>query len=279
MTNQTRAPAGSRRQSTDQAIQLAIQGRWDDAERLNRQLLAAFPDDIDAHNRLGKALTELGRYSEARASYGRTLELDPMNSIARKNMTRLATLDKATVAPVALGAKVDPHLFVEETGKTGVTTLQRPATEMLLLMAAGDRVSLRRQDRSLLAENSRGDYLGTVESRMALRLIKLMDGGNEYAAAIASINEHAARIIIKETYQHPSQTGKLSFPPVGPEGFRPYTKESLIRYDLDDEETAEEEAEPSDEWDGDAEPAEGDVPLYDHLRRTEPDEKDDDYEE
>lgn len=279
MTNQTHAPAGSRRQSTDQAIQLAIQGRWDDAERLNRQLLAAFPEDTDAHNRLGKALTELGRYGEARASYTRTLELDPTNSIARKNLTRLATLDAATVAPAPLGAKVDPHLFVEETGKTGVATLQRPASEALVRMTAGDRVSLRRQERSLIAENSLGEYLGTIEPRMALRLIKLMDGGNEYAAAIASINEHAARIIIKETYQHPSLTGKLSFPPVGPEGFRPYTKESLIRYDLDDEDVAEEETEPSEEWDGEAEPPEGDVPLYDHLRRTEPDEKDDEYEE
>jgi hypothetical protein len=279
MTNQTHAPAGSRRQSTEQAIQLAIQGRWDEAEQLNRQLLAAFPDDTDAHNRLGKALTELGRYSEARASYTRTLEIDPTNSIARKNLTRLATLDKATVAPAAPGGKVDPHLFVEETGKTGVLALQRPASETLLPMTAGDRVALRRQERSLVAENARGDYLGAIEPRVALRLIKLMDGGNEYAAAIASISEHSARIIIKEIYQHPSLTGKLSFPPVGPEGFRPYTKESLIRYDLDDEEAAEEEGEPSDEWEGEAEPAEGDVPLYDHLRRTEPDEKDDEYEE
>lgn len=280
MTNQTNTQVGGRRQSTEQAIQLAMQGRWEDAERLNRQLIAAFPEDVDTHNRLGKALTELGRYADARGSYTRTLEIDPTNSIARKNLQRLAALGEAAPAPSNAGQKVDPHLFVEETGKTGVTTLQRPSPTALARITAGDRVYLHRQERGLIVESGAGEYLGMIESRMALRLAKLMDGGNEYAAAIASVREHTWRVIIKETYQHPSQTGKLSFPPVGPDGFRPYTKETLLRYDLEDEESADEEPETNEDWEGEGEAAEtGDVRLYDHLRRTEPEEKDDEYEE
>src|ERR1700730_18544426 len=116
MNNQTNIGPASRRQTIEQAIQHAIQSRWDEAEQLNRQLLASFPEDVDANNRLGKALTELGRYTEARAAYTRAIELDPANGIARKNFARLATLGDG--AP-ASAEKAAPGLFVEETGKSG----------------------------------------------------------------------------------------------------------------------------------------------------------------
>ena len=266
MNNQTNLGTASRRQTIEQAIQLAIQSRWDEAEQINRQLLAAFPEDVDANNRLGKALAELGRYSEARAAYARAIELDPANSIARKNLSRLASLGDGAPAP-ATGEKVDPRLFVEETGKSGVTVLQRPAAAALARLTAGDRVYLHRQGKGLVVQNGRGEYLGIIESRVALRLSKLMDGGNEYSAAIASLNDHTCRVIIKETYQHPSQTGKLSFPPIASDGFRAYTKESLIHYDLEDEEAHEDEPESGEEWEGDGGSAE--VSLHQHLRRTE----------
>ena len=274
MNNQTNVSPGSRRQTIEQAIQLATQSRWEDAEQLNRQLLASFPEDVDANNRLGKALTELGRYGEARAAYTRAVELDPANGIARRNLARLATLGDGSAAPPP-AAKVDPSLFVEETGKSGVTVLQQPAGPALARMTAGDLVKLRRQDTSLIVENARGDFLGMIEPRVALRLIKLMDGGNTYSAAIASLNDHTCRVMIRETYQHPSQSGKLSFPPMASDGFRPYTKESLIHYDLEDDEAHEEDREQNEDWE--VEGSENETPLH-QLRRSEMDDNRDDEE-
>jgi len=272
MNQQTNVSPGSRRQTIEQAIQFATQSRWEEAEQLNRQLLATFPEDVDANNRLGKALTELGRYGEARAAYTRALELDAGNAIARRNLTRLATLSDSNAAPPP-ATKVNPNLFVEETGKSGVTVLQQPAGPALARMTAGDLVKLRRQDTSLIVENVRGDYLGMVEPRVALRLIRLMDGGNAYSAAISSLNDHSCRVMVRETYQHPSQSGKMSFPPMASDGFRPYTKESLIHYDLEDEEPRDDGHEQSDEWEGESQ--DGDIPLQ-RLRRAELDDKGDD---
>ena len=48
-----------------------------------------FPNEVDAYNRLGKALTELGRYAEARDAYAHAVKLDPLNGIAAKNLQRL----------------------------------------------------------------------------------------------------------------------------------------------------------------------------------------------
>ena len=82
---------------SQRAIELTLASRWDDAAAANRELLSSFPRDLSALNRLGKALSELGQYSEARRAYTEALEIDPGNSIAKKNFERLASLDEEQV--------------------------------------------------------------------------------------------------------------------------------------------------------------------------------------
>ena len=110
-------------QYVDEAIQLAISGRWEAALDLNRVIVERFGKDQETHNRLGKALTELGRLDEAKAEYEATLALNPLNLIARKNTSKLESLARAKEAIALGGAKVDLNLFVEEMGKTITTTL------------------------------------------------------------------------------------------------------------------------------------------------------------
>src|SRR5437879_12470566 len=92
MVFKTEDRARAKNQYAEHAIQLALQGQWSEAAQLNREIVESFPTDVDAFNRLGKAMTELGRYGEARGAYMKALEIDQLNSIARKNLTRLATL-------------------------------------------------------------------------------------------------------------------------------------------------------------------------------------------
>ena len=250
-----------RRQRAEQAIQLAMQGHWEEAAAVNRALIAVFPNDVDTYNRLGKALTELGRYTDARDAYGKALELDTHNSIAQKNLTRLASLGEGAAPRPEAGTKLSPQLFISETGKTGVTTLMRPAAEIAARLTAGDEVFLRRQNSTLVVENAQGEYLGEVEPKLGIRLISFIEKGNRYAAAIATLAREDVRIIIKETYQDPSQVGKLSFPPTTGEAFRPYTKESLVRTDTDEEEESFEESEDTEDWDR-GKDAGTDVTLY-----------------
>ena len=219
-----------RKQHTETAIQLALQGRWDDAATLNRAIIGLFPTDVDAHNRLGKALTELGRYREAREAYQKALEIDPLNSIASKNLSRLATLGEEA-APRRATQKLSPQMFIEETGKTGVTTLLKPNMEIAARMTAGDQVDLVRDNSTLLVNSTHDEFIGQVEPRLGQRLIKLMEVGNQYVAAISGLHDQDIKVFIRETFQHPSQVGKPSFPPSVAEGFRPYVKERLIRRD------------------------------------------------
>jgi tetratricopeptide (TPR) repeat protein len=256
-----------RRQRTHHAIQLAMQGQWQEAAAVNRAIIAVFPNDVDAYNRLGKALTELGRYSEARAAYGKALELDPLNSIAQKNLARLATLDEGPGVQAEAGKKLSPEMFISEMGKTGITVLTRPVAKAAARMTAGDQVFLRRQNNTLVVESSQGEYLGEVEPKLGMRLIKLMEGGNQYAAAIATLGEDDIRVIIKETFQHPSQAGKPSFPPTAGDPFRAYTKEGLVRRDTEEESFDEEED--VEDWDSRSKSAGVDVTIYEFATSEE----------
>ncbi len=257
----------TRRRQTDTAIQLARENRWEEAVAVNRAILSVFPNDIDSHNRLGKALMELGRYNEAKRAYKKALELDLTNQIAKKNLERLNVLAK-TGAPQAETTLVDPMLFIEEMGKTVVTEVMQPARDVLTTLNAGERVELRPKGKALAVETPSGDGIGMVEPKLAHRVLKLLQGGNEYAAAITSLDRDNCRIIIKETYQHPNQAGRPSFPAtVSAEGLRPYTKGSLIRYGED--ERAEEESsdelsgEEGESWENETVAQEGHIRLND----------------
>jgi tetratricopeptide (TPR) repeat protein len=232
-----------RRQRSKHAIALAMQGRWREAVAANQEIIASFPNDVDAYNRLGRAYIELGEYSQAKEAYERAMELDPYNIIAQKNLRRLSYLGEAVVGSEAESDRAEPQHFIEETGKAGVVNLYHLAPrEILAKMVAGDRVYLKVDDSTLAVENARGEYLGQVEPKHGQRLIKLMAGGNQYNAAIVSSAEDRVLVIIREVYQDPSQTGLLSFPPRGGESLRPYLSDKMLRRELEYIETLAEES-------------------------------------
>jgi Flp pilus assembly protein TadD len=100
-----------RKHWADQAVELALMGRWDEAVQVNLRILEIFPDDIPANNRLGKAYSELGRHDEAVTAYEQTLQRQPSNSIARKNLTQLYVLlnrdPQAVLAEIPDGEDTD----------------------------------------------------------------------------------------------------------------------------------------------------------------------------
>ena len=269
-----------RRLRSEQAVQLAMQQKWDEAIAVNKAIVDVFPDDVEAYNRLGKAYLETGRLAEAREAYQQALTLDPNNAIARRNLTRLQAMKDETVTTVAVQPQVDANLFIEETGKTGVTTLVNTAPrEELATLTAGEPVLLKVEGKDLKVLSTRNEYLGQVEPRLALRLIRLMQGGNQYAAAVTSLTDDSVEIIIRETFQHPTQVGKVSFPTRGGDtAFRPYIRESILRYDVEEEEESFEDGELVGEWEDESEAAVVDETSLELEERVIDKDDEDDYE-
>jgi tetratricopeptide (TPR) repeat protein len=233
-----------RRHWREEAIQLAMASRWAEAVTVNKRIIELFPDDVEAFNRLGRSLTELGQYAEARTAYQQSLQKDPNNVIAQKNLQRLSQVD-IDAEPVVASAmdKIDPRLGNAEAGRSGIVRLvQVPDKTTLSRMNAGDQVRLQIEGRALMVYNARGERLGQADPRPSQRVIDLMKGGNRYAAAILTPEEGHIQIIIQETYQHPDQTGKLAFPTKGgpATAVRSYIRDSMLQYGLDDDDDDDE---------------------------------------
>jgi tetratricopeptide (TPR) repeat protein len=229
-----------RQQLSKEAIDLALQGRWEEAEVVNRDIIEKFPADAEAYNRLGRTLTELRNFDGAKEAYLKALKLAPENAIAKKNLARLTSLSEsmATLSSnpkkistsKAQARRVALDLFITEVGKAGVVNLHNVASgEVLAKMGFGDPVHLHAKGQHLIVKSESGEYLGEVEPRQGLRLIKLMRGGNRYDAAILNVEKDKVQVIIKEVYQHPSQVGRPSFFVKATEHLRTRIKESLLR--------------------------------------------------
>ena len=242
-----------RQQLSKEAIDLALQGRWEEAEAVNKDIIEKFPTDVEAYNRLGRAFTELGDFDQAKQAYFKALNLDPENAIAKKNVARLTSLSEsmATLSSNPHEAstrrsqarRVALDLFITEMGKAGVVNLHNVASsDVLAKMGFGDQVQLEERGQHLVVESEGGEYLGKVEPKQGLRLIQLMRGGNRYDAAILNVEEDKVQVIIKEVYQHPSQVGHPSFLVKATEHLRTHIKESLLRRGIitDESETSPE---------------------------------------
>ena len=230
MKTETGEHVKPRSQYADEAVQLAIAGKWDEAAKLNRVIIESFGADEETQNRLGKALSELGKLKDAKAAYEAALKLNPMNSIAKKNAARINTLLHQKEGLKVGGTRVDLNLFVEEMGKTIITALEGASGDICSKVAAGDVAELRIDGDGIVAETARGLKLGQLEAKLARRLIKFMRGGNRYQGGVTSCDGNSVKLIVRETYQDPKFVGKPSFPMRRKREveFRPYTKESLL---------------------------------------------------
>ena len=210
---QTEDKVKTKQERTKAAIALAMQSRWSEAVAVNRSLIDDFPGDLESYNRMGRALTELGRIGEAREAFRRVLEVSPHNTIARKNLDRLEQLGDNLPRHQPTHRRAT-RAFIGESGKTLVTSLINVASpKTLARLTPGDDVNLELSGRRLnVTDEVSGEELGQVESKTASRVKRLMSGGNRYAATVKSVDDRAVTIIIREVYKHPSQARIVSFP-------------------------------------------------------------------
>ena len=222
------------------AVALATKNRWEEAAAVNQTIVRDFPEDIGSYNRLGKALSELGRNREAREAFRSVLKRSPNNSIARKNLSRLMKLADANPPRVAKTTARRSHAFIEESGNAGVTSLIKLApAETLLKLTPGDVVQLQASGSGLSVRDESGEYIGQVEPRAGTRIARLARGGNLYEAAVTSVEESELAIIIRETYKTPAQSGIVSFPLRGGADYRVYAPSAVMGYEVGDGEEEE----------------------------------------
>ncbi len=280
----TPSRAQGKRRLVERALELAGEGRWEESEQVNRDILARFPRDFEAMNRLGKAFAEQHRYSDARDIYQKVLEIEPTNPIARKNVARmelLSTQPVETNGTVGIAREARPQarqaMFIEEPGQSRMLIVESAVAQTTLSkLISGDHLELRQQGESVGVYNWEGEFIGFLPARVGHRLSAMMENGNQYQAAVAAVLDGALRIVVRETFRSPENSGRLSFPTSGkpaniPRAYtrdvrRPTLEPGLYDDDTDDDEVDDDE----EELEPDAEENEivEDEELIDESRRT-----------
>jgi len=193
------------------AIKLALTGQWQEAEKINKQILKVEPKNIFAYLRLAKVCTNLNRVAAAKKIYRKVLTLDRYNSIARRNIARFAKIKN--VSFIREGRGTNP-LFLEEPGKTKSVNLLRLTCEKNLApLEIGEPVSLSTGSRSISVVSLSGRYLGRLPDDIAFRLIQLVKSGNHYQTFIRLVEKNRLQIFIREIKRSKRNLQVPSFPP------------------------------------------------------------------
>lgn len=238
-----------RRQIIEEARRAALDGNWDSAIQINKDLIARDPKDSSAYNRLGRAYLEHRDYSAAYEAYSDALKSDPANLISRRNLQRLEYLRSSSSgngAPPTIFPRT--LVFIEEVGKTWVDELVNPEPMSdLAEIYAGQKLELVPEGSRLAVHDASGRRIGEIEAKTAERVMQLMTGGNMYEVYALGPSTASIRIILREVHHDPSIADQISFPRQIA-ATRKYLRErdDLRRRDesdfyLDDEDSEEEE--------------------------------------
>lgn len=188
------------------AIKAALAQEWPAAAALNQEILDEDDQNIEACNRLARALAEQGLTKEAKKAYQRVLELDPYNTIAQKNMAKLEQGASAQPSRV-----VSSEAFLEEPGKTRTASLEEPNKKRLETLTPGQQLALETRSGRLVVVNPHGGaLLGYLEDDLSSHLLNLIQLGNAYTVHFMG-NSDGGQVFLREASQSEAAAKFVSF--------------------------------------------------------------------
>jgi hypothetical protein len=258
------------------AIASAKAGNWQEAIRINAHLLGyqgdsederivfrreEFPHvsvaDIDALNRLGKAFFETNDLDSAQQVYELVIDIQEYNQIARR---MLQTIERTRRADPKQREFVDMRTYAIETGKSTLTTLHVDTNQAISLVP-GEQLYLRAPQQAVGAAmpddataldvyDANSVAIGRLEPRLAARIIRFINRGNTYIAAVLRISERQDQIeiVIRESYRNPynltqDNIHEVSFPGTLVDENERRVGFDDIEDDIDDSDTSDDEVE------------------------------------
>lgn len=222
-------PALSPASLAQAAILAALTSHWQEAVKLNEQIIKTQKDNVEAMNRLARAYYFLGENQKAQKFYKQVLGLDPYNVIAIKNLDKIqktvgtngnGTLKNGSTDNSNTNGHTNhtptvtnlSQIFLYEPGKTKVVNLLNLAPPSILAsLSCGDQVFINPKNHAITILNSNNGYLGAFPDDLAHKLLSLISGGNQYEAFVKSATLKMLTIFIKETKRGPKFAAQPSF--------------------------------------------------------------------
>lgn len=214
------------------AVKSSLSGNWDDAIKLNEQIIKSDAANIAALCRLGKAFLEVGKVKESLSAYQKVLKLDPINQIALKNLDRLKSLPTQRVKTNHDGGSRQILSFIEEPGRTKTISLVKLAPPQLLTqLDPGQQVYLTPRQHSISITLTDGTTIGKFPDDVAARLMPMIKSGNTYSSLIRSVSPSSVKILVREEKRSKRFQNIPTFPSNERSGYVAYIPADLITED------------------------------------------------
>lgn len=195
----------------DQAIKCALNNNWAEAIEINKTILEENPKDIDTLNRLGYSYLKCHKLKKAKGIFEEVVSYDKTNPIALKNLKKIQALSENKTTENGSIHNID-GLFIQETGKTKSIELRNLADKkILLLLETADEVNLVIKRSKVFVQKNDKTYIGMLPDDIGMRLISLINGGNEYQACIMNADDKKVTIFVKETKKSKKFANQPSF--------------------------------------------------------------------
>ena len=199
------------------ATQFALKGEWKKAISTNKEILSLNKLDVQALNRIGKAQLELGKLKESKNSYTKALQIDPLNTIARRNLKELEQMkdEKTFQGKVQnksnLEKLVRNDILIQTAARSAEFIIDKPNSRAIKNLVPGTELLIQATSNGIEITNVRKVVLGTIEPRSALRLKTCIDGGSQFEVIFKDFFGDTGVIQILEVYREPSVTLETPF--------------------------------------------------------------------
>lgn len=195
------------------AIQKALQANWEEAVKLNLQILENDPENATALNRLGIAYLKNHQPTKARKTFEKVLNLDPFNAIAKTNIKKTSPKFSQSSDTTSLLSN-HSFSFIEEPGKSKViplTNIGEP--EILAGLFTGKEIFLKIAARKVKIVTEKNKYIGSLPDDISSHLIRLIKAGYKYKSLIKSADTNQVQVFIQEIKASKRLRGIHSFSP------------------------------------------------------------------
>ena len=200
---------------TQKAVSLALSGNWEEAIKLNKQILETNSKDIDALNRLARSYAEVGKIEEAKKCAEKVLKIDSFNRIAVKSLKKWKSLKSSTttISKNITNGHTLPNVFLEEPGKTTICSLLFPGdSKTIASLDCGDEVFMAPTNHRVSVNNIEGKYVGRLADDLSARIRMFLKNGNEYRVFVKSVDDSSVKVFIKEIKRAEKLLDLPSFP-------------------------------------------------------------------
>lgn len=229
------------------AVDAAINLQWNDAIRLNNEIIKVDDKNESAYLRLGFIYLQQKDIAKAKKFYTKALKLQPKNSVALQNLERLSVLeDKKSYKMREDQVAFDPDLFIETAGKTKMVALTNLGQKnVLAVLTIGQPVELKIKKRRVEVRTTAGEYIGTLPDDLSRRLTFFIKAKSVYVTYIKESTLTRVIVFIKEEKKGKPVMHQISFP----QNIQKKIEESSLNtQDEKDEEAGEETEEHVDAW-------------------------------